>query len=532
MRSHQSSWRLGFFAVTVLVLLLGCRIAERLPAPPPVVEEVTVVPAPPLTSDAIFQLEGALQRIYAEVSPSVVYLEVWRRAAVGTLEGSPFGLPSPDQLPQGPIERGSGSGFVWDTEGHIVTNYHVVEGAEKIRITFSDGTIVAATAVGGNRDSDLAVLRVDLPADRLHPVRLGDSNAVVVGELAVAIGNPFGLESTMTVGFISGLGRTLPVAIDQFGGPTYSIPEVIQTDAPINPGNSGGVLVNDHGKVVGVTTAIASPIRASAGVGFAVPSTIVERVVPALIDDGYYSVPWLGVSGTTLMPEVAKAMGLAPDQRGVLVVDVLPDSPADAAGLQGSDREVEIEFDRARIGGDVIIEFHDQSIQRFEDLSAYLFLSTEVGQQVTITILREGELRRLRTTLRERPERGEIAFTEPGVVEEAWLGILGITLAPEIAVEMALPENQRGVLIQEVVGGSPADDAGLRGGLETVIVNGQRVMVGGDVIIRWNNTTIADLETLRAGVTRARPGQTVTLTLLREGRRVSLDVTLAARPVQ
>jgi serine protease Do len=209
--------------------------------------------------------------------------------------------------------------------------------------------------VATDPESDPAVAQVDLPADRLRPVQLADSTQVKVGQLATAFGNPFGLQSTMTVGFVSALGRVLPVDPDGEHGPSYTLADILQTDAPLNPGNSGGVLVDDAGRVIGVTSAIASPAGASAGIGFAIPSAVVQKVVPALIQTGHYEHPWLGVSGTSLTPELATAMGLTPEQRGALVVHVVPGGPADRAGLRGSDRQVTIEDEQVRPGGDVIV---------------------------------------------------------------------------------------------------------------------------------------------------------------------------------
>jgi hypothetical protein len=188
-------------------------------------------------------------------------------------------------------------------------------------------------------------------------------------------------------------------------GPTYSIPDIIQTDAPINPGNSGGVLVNDQGEVIGVTAAIASPVQASVGIGFVIPSAIVQKVVPELIETGCYTVPWLGISGTSLDPDLAQGMGLNADQRGVLVVDVTSDSPADKAGLRGSDRPITVNGEERRVGGDVIVAIGGQTIETFDDLVAYLFGSTKVGQQVTLTVLRDGRQQQVQVTLGERPAR-------------------------------------------------------------------------------------------------------------------------------
>jgi S1-C subfamily serine protease len=430
------------------------------------------------------------------------------------------------------LQQGSGSGFVWDRNGHIVTNNHVVANAERIRVTFADGTVAEATLVGANADSDLAVIKVELPAKRLLPVRLADSAQVTVGQLAVAIGNPFGLENTMTVGIVSALGRSLPVASDnELGGATYSIPDVIQTDAPINPGNSGGVLVNDRGEVIGVTTAIISPVQASAGIGFAVPAAIVEKVVPALIENGSYHYPWLGISGTSLGPELAQAMGLDADQRGALVAEIVPGGPAEEAGLRGSSRQVEIDGMEARVGGDVIVALDGQRVQGFDDLVAHLVRSTEVGQQIELTILRDGRERNVTVTLGTRPgdEDASQPREERNVTGEAWLGISGTTMTSEIAAAMGLESDQRGVLVAEVVAGSPADEAGLRGSYKAVTIDSERLLVGGDVITAWDAEPVQDLDGLQQLVGDAQSSDSVTLTVLRDGAAVEIEVTLAAR---
>ncbi len=210
-----------------------------------------------------------------------------------------------------------GSGFIWDNAGDLVTNYHVVSGSDRITVTFSDGSTVPATLVGADPDSDLAVIKVNAPAQQLQPVIMADSTQLKVGQLAIAIGNPFGLQGTMTVGFISGLGRLVPTNENALG-PTYSIPDIIQTDASINPGNSGGVLLDDTGKVIGVTQSIATTSGSSSGVGFAIPSAIVQQVIPALIKTGHYDHPYLGVSVTSMNPDLAAAMNLPSNQSGAL----------------------------------------------------------------------------------------------------------------------------------------------------------------------------------------------------------------------
>jgi S1-C subfamily serine protease len=474
-----------------------------------------------------------LEQIYEQVNPSVVNIRVVQTReidmpALPEIPGFQFQFPEP-QSPQ--VQQGLGSGFVWDGEGHIITNNHVVEGADKIAVTFYDGTTIPGELVGADADSDLAVVQVDVPAEQLHPVQVADSAQVKVGELVVAIGNPFGLEGTMTVGIVSALGRSLPVESGALQGVRYTIPDIIQTDAPINPGNSGGVLLDDAGRVVGVTAAIESPTRASAGIGFAIPSAILQKVVPVLITTGRYDHPWIGISGTSLVPELAEAMGLEANQRGGLVIDVVPDSSADQAGLQGSDRQVEVDGQMVRIGGDVIVEVDGQPVREFDDLIAYLARHTEVGQRLTLTVLRGDQEQAVEITLAARPssEEGEVQ-PEASAGHGAYLGIVGLTVSPEIADAMNLAADQEGVLVEQVQQGSPADEAELRGSYKPVTIQGQQMLVGGDVITSLDRQMLTGIESLLSVLQQCEPGQEVTLTLLRDGRDIRVDVTLGERP--
>ncbi|NLF00302.1 MAG: PDZ domain-containing protein, partial [Anaerolineales bacterium] len=366
---------------------------------------------------------------------------------------------------------------------------------------------------------------------------MADSGQVAVGQLAVAIGNPFGLENTMTVGFISAIGRSLPVE-SSLGGPSYAIPDVIQTDAPINPGNSGGVLVNDRGEVVGVTTAIVSPVQASVGVGFAVPAAIVEQVIPALIEDGVYEYPWLGISGTSLTPELAEAMDLDADQRGALVGAVTEGGPADEAGLQPGSRTVDINGIEVMVGGDVIVAIEGQQVLEFDDVVAYLVRYTRPGDEIELTVLRDGRERHVTATLGVRPAseaRSEVVevpeeLPEVAPVSQAWLGIMGFSMTPEIAEAMDLPDGQEGVLVQEVVSGGPADEGGLQAGEGSAQIEGQRILIGGDVIVAYDGDRVADMDELQARLSESKPGDEVTLTVLRDGREREVDVTLDSRP--
>ncbi len=347
-------------------------------------------------------LEAAFTGIYSQVNSSVVTIETVQSQSNTPRRPSTPVIPFPG--PQLPPEQGLGSGFVWDTQGNIVTNNHVVDGADQITVTFADGTIVTGKVVGADPDSDLAVVKVNMPANQLRPVQLGDSTQIKVGQLAIAIGNPFGEQNTMTTGIISAIGRSLPVDNNQaILGPSFTIPDVIQTDAPINPGNSGGVLLNAQGQVIGVTSAIETRSGASAGIGFAIPSSIVQRVVPALIASGHFDHPYLGISGTTLTPTLAQAMGLKPDQRGALVGTVTKGGPSEKAGVRGSTQQTTVNGARVQVGGDVIVAMNGQPIKTFDDIVAQLARSTQVGQTVTLTVLRDGKQQDIQVTLSARP---------------------------------------------------------------------------------------------------------------------------------
>lgn len=478
------------------------------------------------SGDLLAAYQGTLENIYTAVSPSVVNIRVVQKVDAANSDTSQFpGFPffnlPQGQQPQQQFQSALGSGFVWDSNGDIVTNNHVISGAEKIEVTFSDGTIVPAKLVGADPDSDLAVVKVDVSADKLHPVQMGDSTAVKVGQMAVAIGNPFGLEGTMTTGIISAVGRSLPA--DETSTQSYTIPDVIQTDAPINPGNSGGVLMNVEGQVLGVTSAIESPVRANAGIGFAIPSAIVNNVVPALIKDGKFVHTWVGLSGVTLVPDLATAMKLDASQRGALVEEILPNSPAEKAGLKGSSQQVTIEGQTVNVGGDVITAIDDQPVVEMNDVIAYLARSTKVDQKVTLTIIRDGKQETLDVTLAARPtaeERSSASAATSGIR----LGILGLSVDQSIAKEMNLPDQQQGVLVEQVEPGSLADTAGLRGGTKPFTLNGQQINVGGDVITSVNGQSVASIEELKAALSQLPSDHELTITLLRDGKEIQITL--------
>jgi serine protease Do len=373
--------------LTLAITLSGCTAQQGLTL-------TTTNSNPPVTTSTLPQnsvpssisgIETALESIYARTNPSVVNIQVLLAPSAFNPEGAALG-----------------SGFVWDTQGNIVTNNHVVDGATRITVTFYDGTVVDASLVGTDADSDLAVIKVNASGIQLQPVSVADSTEVKVGQLAIAIGNPFGLQGTMTVGFISGLGRLLP-ANENAVGPTYSIPDIIQTDAAINPGNSGGVLLNDIGEVIGVTQSIATTSGSSAGVGFAIPSAIVKQVVPVLINTGHYDHPYLGISIVTLNPDLAGAMNLPSNQRGSLVATVTTGSPADKAGIKASQTPVTFNGRQFSVGGDVIIAYNSQIVKSSDDLITFLARSGSVGQNISLTLLRGGNQIQVQVTLGTRP---------------------------------------------------------------------------------------------------------------------------------
>jgi S1-C subfamily serine protease len=383
----------------VALSIAGCREFSIFETPTPVaptslgkITPTAIALPTPLPDQLVISadaVEALLENVYERTNPGVVNIDV--AGATGNVI----------------TEFGSGSGFVIDTEGHIVTNNHVIEGADEIDVTFADGSYAVAKLVGADSYGDLAVVKVDVEASKLHPLTLGDSDVVKVGQRVIAIGNPFGLLGTMTVGIVSGKGRTLP-SDSPDGTSNFSNPDIIQTDAAINPGNSGGPLLNSNGEVVGVNAAIRTTgtNRANSGVGFAIPSNTVKRVVDQILKTGRVSYPYLGVSidynDQFTMAEVAAALDL-PVDRGVLVSQVVQGGPADKAGLQGGDREVTVRGIPLRAGGDIITAIDGDPITSFDQMIAYLASQKQVGQKVTLTILRGGETLELPLTLEERP---------------------------------------------------------------------------------------------------------------------------------
>jgi S1-C subfamily serine protease len=493
---------------------------------------------------------------------------------------------------------GIGSGFVYNNDGLIVTNYHVISsgsgpltnqaqdvsrGKVDINVAFKDGTIYPATLVGADPFSDVAVIDVPEEArDKLIPLPIGNSSGLRVGQQVVAIGNPFGLSGSMTEGIVSGLGRLIPSSEEEQlpqtpeeapapptdpsipGNPspdqsppsfppsipdeeprslvrlgTFSIPDVIQTDAPINPGNSGGPLLDLRGNVIGMNTAIFSSTGESAGVGFAIPSNTVNKVVPSLISFGIYQHPWLGISGTDITPEIAEVLGLD-EAKGFLVTDITSGSPADKAGVRGGYKIDDIEGTEVRLGGDIIVGIDNNTVRKIDDILSYLEREKKVGDEVQLSVLREGKiLETPPTTLAVRPSTtGQIQqSSQQGQQQEqdegkpAWLGLSGTAVTPEIARNMSLGPNTKGFLVTEIVADGPADKAGIQGGYKINNINGNEVALGGDIIVKMDNMTVTTPENISTYLSNEKQaGDVVQLGIIREGRNNQVNMTLGEIP--
>jgi len=356
-----------------------------LPSATPLVLIVTPTPLPPEVVAAASDVEEQLvTNVYQRVSPAVVHI------TSKVIQYSFFWGPIP--------QEGTGSGFLIDLEGHILTNNHVVVGAEEVEVTLADGTTLSAKVVGTDPYNDLAVLKINAPAAQLTPVELGTSADLRVGQRAIAIGNPFGLDRTLTVGVISSLGRI----IEREG--ELPLGEAIQTHAAINPGNSGGPLLNSQGQVIGVNTAIRSPTGGLVGIGFAVPVDTVKRVVSELVEKGYYAHPWLGFEAYSIVPALARGLDL-PVEKGLLIARLYRDGPAHKAGLRGADREVRVGNRILLTGGDIVITVNGTAVKSMQDLTIYLETKTRVDDKLTLTIWRDEREQQTEITVGERPMR-------------------------------------------------------------------------------------------------------------------------------
>lgn len=366
----------GIGATVVIGVFLAIFATVPDSVPPETIVEQNQIPNAIGESTEIFSKKLSLIEIFEKSEPGVVRVNVQRG------EESEGG--------------GVGSGFVFDKKGHIITNSHVVNNAKKVIVTFLDGRSYNAEIIGVDKFTDIAVIKVNSDLVLLHPLSLGDSSNLKVGEQIAAIGNPFGLSGSMTSGIVSQLGRLLP------SGAGYSIPDVIQTDAAINPGNSGGPLLNMRGDVVGINTAIQSTTGEFTGVGFAIPSQTVAKIVPTLIQKGEYKHPWIGIAGRDIDPDLANVLELK-EAVGFLVITVVEDSPAQKAGLIGSDKSIEAEGINYPVGGDIILSVDGIEVRKIDDILIHLQRAKSVGDEMVLEILRDGRTTNVTITLQERP---------------------------------------------------------------------------------------------------------------------------------
>jgi serine protease Do len=459
-------------------------------------------------------------------------------------------------------KSGLGSGFVYDKDGHIITNYHVISlpgstgqssaDNNNITVTFSDGVSYDAKLIGSDPFSDIAVVQVQNLSSslKLEPLPLANSLDLKIGQPVVAIGNPFGLSGSMTEGIVSGLGRLIPSSENVPANPdeepsplfppspdqdqqlippsrgrigSFSIPDIIQTDAPINPGNSGGPLLNLKGEVVGMNTAIFSSTGEFAGIGFAIPSNTIIKVVPSLISSGSYTHPWIGIAGTDVTPEIAHALGLK-EARGFLVTDVTANSPADKSGIRGGYKITSINGNQFPLGGDVVLAIDNKTIRKIDDILTYLEREKKVGDTIQLTIYREGKQQQINLTLAARPDSNQQALQQEG--QRPSLGISGTEVTPDIARAMNLTQVKQGVLVVDIIARGPADKAGLKGGDKVANINGSEIRLGGDVITKIDNQTIKNMNDVINYLITKNVGDTVYLQVLRDGKLENISLTL------
>jgi len=294
--------------------------------------------------------------------------------------------------------QGSGSGSIIDTKGHILTNHHVVADAQKLEVTLADGSKWPAKLIGSDPDSDLAVIKIDAPKEKLKVILMGDSKNLRIGQKVLAIGNPFGLERTLTTGIISSLGRTIRSEVGTL------MEDIIQTDAAINPGNSGGPLLNSGGEIIGINSAIISPSGGSVGIGFAIPVNTARRVVPELISKGYVSYSWIGATVQTLIPEIAKFLKLNKVERGAMIAEAVKGGPADKAGLKGGDQRVQVGNMIVIVGGDIVVKADQHDVKTNDELIRYI-REKKPGDTILLKVFRKGKFEEVKVTLGEKPRR-------------------------------------------------------------------------------------------------------------------------------
>lgn len=431
-----------------------------------------------------------------------------------------------------------GSGFVYDKSGHIVTNFHVVDGSKnnKVYVTFLDGVSYEGDIVGTDPYSDLAVIRIseldNSVSSKLVPLELGNSSTIRIGQKVVAVGNPFGLSGSLSEGIISGLGRLMPAGDNNESPqnpfdknpmvkpvPSFSIPDIIQTDAAINPGNSGGPLIDMNANVIGINTAIFSNTGVYSGIGFAIPSNFLIKIVPLLIKNGEYDHPYIGINGIDITPEIAKLLNL-PEAIGFLVINVTEDSPAKLAGILGGNKSMHINGLPIELGGDIVTEIDNKPVRKVDDILSYLENYKRIGDNVTLTVLRGPDLNKQVVTI---PLTGRPSL-EPDLTAPS-LGVIGLDITPEIAKLMNISRDN-GFLITSIIGNSSASQANLRGGYVITEVNGTILELGGDIIVKMDNVAIQNQLDIKNYLKTKSIGDSVIITMLRDGKYLTKSLVL------
>lgn len=528
--SERSLFRLPFFAIFVIILLTLSifEVGAQL--------EPLSIPNIPAENQNYSNLmdhstDLDLTTLFNDVDQSVVQISESSASTLGSRQGS---------------------GFVYDNLGHIVTNYHVVGNPQEtnlheraFHITFLDGTTYIGRVIGADLYSDLAVMMVEnITRETLIPLPLGNSSQLSIGQPVVAVGNPFGLSGSMTEGIVSGLGRILPSSVPQGDlllrqedTPSFLIPNIIQTDALINQGNSGGPLLTTSGEVIGMNTAILSNTGVYAGVGSAIPSDVIKKVAPELISTGTYRHPYIGIAGVDMSPEIADEMGLN-GSRGFLVTEVTSGSPAERSGIRGEGALTDINGRQIELGGDVIVAVDNVSVRKIDDLLSYLQSERSIGETVTLTVIRDGKNQEIGMTLAARPTQQQQEI-EQRQLERPTLGINSINMTEQIAARMNLTLQQQplsddqdggrgGVLVIDVFADGPAENAGIRGGFIVANINRTLIEIGGDVIVRIDDTMIPNVDALNKFIDNKNIGDTIQVTLVRNSQPISISVTVGS----
>jgi S1-C subfamily serine protease len=528
---ERSLFRLPFFAIFVIVLFtlstfeVGAQLEPlNIPNIPAEDQNYSI-----LTN---YSTDLDLTTLFNDVDQSVVQISENSASSLGSRQGS---------------------GFVYDDLGHIVTNYHVVGNPQEtnlyeraFHITFLDGTTYLGRVIGADLYSELAVMTVEnITRESLVPLPLGNSSQLRIGQPVVAVGNPFGLSGSMTEGIVSGLGRILPSSVPQGDlllrqedTASFLIPNIIQTDAVINPGNSGGPLLTTGGEVIGMNTAILSNTGVYAGVGSAIPSDIIKKVVPDLISTGTYRHPYIGIAGVDMSPEIADEMGLN-GSRGFLVTEVTSGSPAERSGIRGGGALTDINGRQIELGGDIIVEVDNVTVRKIEDLLSYLQSERSIGETVILNVIRDGKNQEIGMTLAARPTQQQ-QETEQRQQERPTLGINSINMTEQIAARMNLTQIQQqplsddqdgergGVLVVDVFADGPAEKAGIRGGFIVADINRTPIEIGGDVIVRIDDTMIPNVDALNKFIDNENIGDTIQVIVVRDSQLISIPVIVGS----